>query len=67
MFLSKLADADGEATETQVWLDFARGCEHLTPTRQVELQKGCEEIGRMLGKMMSTPEKFMPLNQPRQE
>ena len=26
MFLSKLADADGEATETQVWLDFAHDC-----------------------------------------
>jgi four helix bundle protein len=29
MFLSKLADADGEATETQVWLDFSRDCEYL--------------------------------------
>src|SRR5438270_3280646 len=26
MFVSKMADADGEATETQVWLDFARDC-----------------------------------------
>ncbi|MEP6743737.1 MAG: four helix bundle protein [bacterium] len=26
MFVSKMADADGEATETQVWLDFATGC-----------------------------------------
>src|SRR5574341_873849 len=31
MFVSKLADADGEAAETQVWLDFARDCEYLTP------------------------------------
>jgi len=67
MFLSKLADADGEATETQVWLDFARDCEYLAPNRQAELQKGYEEIGRMLGKMMSMPEKFTPLNQPSQE
>ena len=62
MFLSKLADADGEATETQVWLDFARDCEYLAPKRQAELQKGYEEVGRMLGKMMSMPEKFMPRN-----
>ena len=67
MFLSKLADADGEATETQVWLDFARDCEYLDSKRQAELQKGYEEIGRMLGKIMSMPEKFAPLNQPRQE
>lgn len=24
MFVSKLADSDGEVTETEVWLDFAR-------------------------------------------
>ena len=67
MFLSKPADADGEATETQVWLDFARDCEYLTPKRQAELQKGYEEVGRMLGKMMSMPEKFIPSNQRREE
>ena len=26
MFVSKLADCDAEAVETQVWLDFARDC-----------------------------------------
>jgi four helix bundle protein len=33
MFVSKLADADGEATETQVWLDFARDCQYLSPEK----------------------------------
>jgi four helix bundle protein len=60
MFVSKLADADGEATETQVWLDFARDCEYLSPQIHAELVKGYEEIGKMLGTMMSMPEKFMP-------
>jgi four helix bundle protein len=60
MFLSKLADADGEATETQVWLDFARDCEYLTPEKCTALTNGYEEIGKMLGSMMSMPEKFMP-------
>ena len=63
MFLSKLADADGEAAETQVWLDFARDCEYLEAKHQAELQKRYEEVGRMLGKMMSMPEKFIPTNQ----
>ena len=67
MFLSKLTDTDGEATETQVWLDFARDCEYLAPKRQAELQKGYEEVGRMLGKMISMPEKFIPTNQRREE
>ena len=30
MFVSKLADSDAEATETQVWLDFARDCGYLS-------------------------------------
>ncbi len=60
MFVSKLADADGEATETQVWLDFARDCEYLPIAHYEELTKGYEETGKMLGKMMSIPEKFMP-------
>jgi len=62
MFISKLADADGEATETQVWLDFARDCNYLLPIHDAELIKGYEEIGKMLGTMMSMPEKFAPYN-----
>jgi four helix bundle protein len=60
MFLSKLADADGEATETQVWLDFSRDCEYLSIEKCVALTNGYEEVGKMLGAMMSMPEKFMP-------
>ena len=37
MFSSKLADADAEATETGVWLDFARDCGYLTPEVHQEL------------------------------
>ena len=62
MFVSKLADADGEAAETQVWLDFARDCEYILPELHAELIKGYEDIGKMLGTMMSMPEKFMPRN-----
>jgi four helix bundle protein len=58
MFVSKMADADGEATETQVWLDFAYACGYLSRTRQLELRKGYEEVGRMLGGMISHPERF---------
>lgn len=60
MFVSKLADADGEATETQVWLDFARDCGYLSKERQDELTKSYEEVGRMLGAMIAHPEKFAP-------
>jgi len=60
MFLSKLAEADGEATETQVWLDFAHDCGYLAPEQCDLLIKGYEEVGRLLGGMMATPDKFSP-------
>jgi len=58
MFISKLADADSEATETQVWLDFGHDCGYLSQKRRDELTTGYEEIGRMLGAMITHPEKF---------
>ena len=58
MFVSKMADADGEATETQVWLDFAHECGYLSQNRQLELRNGYEEVGRMLGGMIAHPERF---------
>lgn len=58
MFVSKMVDADGEATETQVWLDVAQACGYLTETRQLELRRGYEEVGRMLGAMIAHPERF---------
>jgi four helix bundle protein len=60
MFASKLADADAEATETQVWLDFARDCGYLSVELHEELVAGYDEIGRMLSSMISSPEKFAP-------
>jgi len=58
MFVSKMADADGEATETQVWLEFAESCGYLSKKREAELRMGYEEVGRMLGGMIAHPERF---------
>jgi four helix bundle protein len=58
MFVNKLSDSDTEATETQVWLDFSLDCGYLSRGSYEKLVKGYEEIGKMLGGMMSTPEKF---------
>ncbi len=58
MFVSKMSDADGEATETQVWLDFARDRGYVSKERQAELTDHYEEIGRMLGGMINHPENF---------
>jgi four helix bundle protein len=58
MFVSKMADADGEGTETQVWIDFAESCGYLSKRRRLELIAGYEEVGRMLGGMVAHPERF---------
>jgi four helix bundle protein len=60
MFSSKMADADAEATETGVWLDFARDCGYLKLDGYRQLTAAYEEIGRMLHVMVNEPEKFAP-------
>lgn len=60
MFASKLADADGEATETLVWLDFARQCGYLASDHHQKLMVRYEELGKMLGAMIKHPERFAP-------
>ena len=60
MFSSKMADADAEATETQVWLDFAFDCAYLSEGAHAQLTTDYEQLGRMLGKMMTEAKKFTP-------
>ena len=59
-FVSKLSDADSEATETQVWADFAFECGYLDSARRDRYIEDYEEIGRMLSSMMADPSKFQP-------
>jgi four helix bundle protein len=59
-FSSKMTDADGEATETSIWLDFALDCGYITQSEHDTLQIKYNEIGRMLNSMASNPEKFIP-------
>ena len=58
-FLSKLTDCDGENSETDSSLDFAKDCGYVSAQRHRELTSGCAEIGRMLGGMMKKPESFV--------
>ena len=60
MFASKLADCDSEATETQVWLDFALKSGYVSVQDHRRLSAGYEEVGRMLGRMIQEPDKFLP-------
>ena len=57
-FVSKLTDADAEASETTVWLDFSLECGYIDDQVHKELSAQYDEIGRMLGSMIASPEKF---------
>ena len=59
-FVSKLTDADGELHETSHWISTALACKYIADDEHVRFQMQIEEIGKMLGKMMSMPEKFNP-------
>ena len=57
-FVSKLSDADAEATETMIWLDFSLSCGYLDAKVHADLSSEYDQIGKMLGSMIATPEKF---------
>lgn len=61
-FTSKMTDADGEASETMVWLDFAKDFSYLNIDEYSSFLTEYEEIGKMLGEMANHPEKFLPKN-----
>jgi four helix bundle protein len=58
-FISKLTDCDGENSETDSSLDFARDCKYITPDQHTKLVALCEEVGRMLGGMIKNPRTFL--------
>ncbi|NOZ05206.1 MAG: four helix bundle protein [Chloroflexi bacterium] len=59
-FVSKLSDADAEAAETIVWLDFAQHFHYISVANQKELTDHYDHICRQLALMMSRPREWMP-------
>ena len=58
-FLSKLTDCDGENSETDSSLDFAKDCGYITREEHAELGRLCAEIGKMLGSMIKHLDSFV--------
>lgn len=58
-FVSKLTDCDGENSETDSSLDFAKDCGYITQDQHEELTGLCREIGKMLGSMLKDPAPFL--------
>jgi len=61
MLVNKLTDCDAEATETQVWPDFALDCGYMSQEDHDRLTKGYEDVGKMLSGMMANPKRFAPV------
>ena len=58
-FVSKLTDCDDENRETDTSLDFARDCSYIREDEHEELTSLCAEVGKMLGSMIASPQKFL--------
>ena len=58
-FISKLTDADGENSETDTWLDFAKDCQYLSGEKHHHLVEKCQTVGAMLGSMIKNPTPFL--------
>jgi four helix bundle protein len=58
-FIAKLSDAESEACETQVWIEFARRCEYLSLEVCNELDTIYEQIMGQIVTMISKADKWL--------
>ena len=54
-FIAKLSDSEGEAAETQTWIEFAVACKYVDRNKARELYKTYDEIIGKLVIMINTP------------
>lgn len=57
-FVSKLVDASGENSETEIWIDFSFECNYINEQTQKNLLEMNHEVGRLLSFMIDNPDKF---------
>ena len=58
LFVSKLIDAAGEASETEFWLDMSKDLDYLKIEIHRDFLNRCQEIEKMLNSMINQPDKF---------
>ena len=58
-FIAKLSDAEGEAAETQVWIEFSRRCKYMKDETCNELDDEYEKILGQLVKMINEADKWL--------
>ena len=57
-FVAKLSDCEGEAAETQVWLDYALACNYINIENHDTLYEKYNCILGMIVTMINQPEKW---------
>lgn len=57
-FIAKLSDAETEASETQVWLDFAEKCRYISEGIHGELYKKYDYIIGKIVRMINNPDSW---------
>lgn len=57
-FVAKLSDAEGEAAETQVWLDFSLKCNYISAEKHENLYSRYDKVIGMLVVMIISPENW---------
>ena len=57
-FISKLSDCEGEAAETQTWLEFSLQCKYISEQEFTELHETYDHILGKLVNMSLQPEKW---------
>jgi four helix bundle protein len=68
LFISKLSEAEGEAAETQVWIEFAVRCEYLDTGKARELYRAYNRILGTLVGMITHPETWtLPTPNPKRK
>ncbi len=56
--VSKLTDCLSEATETEVWLNFAKDLKYVDLQQYQHFADGYQEVQKMLVSMIDRPDKF---------
>ena len=58
VFINKLSEAMGEASETQAWLDHAYDCDYMDESLHRELNDAWQHVGAMLNRMIDRADSF---------
>jgi len=58
-FIAKLSDAESEACETQVWIEFAGKCNYVDTNMQEKIDDEYDQIIAQLVRMIDEPDKWL--------